>query len=60
MLYVSRSDRVRLWKINPHDMAEKNINYSVTFKAKKLTFGGFGKAKIINIEEISGQPIIYK
>ena len=58
--FISKDQRDILWSESPHAMSEKGYTIKVKIKAKKLYFGGYGKATVMSFEKINEQPIISK
>lgn len=58
--YVDYKDFKRLWPEPPFDMREKNYTIKARFEAKKLMFGDYSKATIIQIEKLNENPMITK
>lgn len=59
-LYTNKSDVALIWKISPFELARKNKTYKVKLITNSLYFGGYSKAKIINIKAIDEKPVIRK
>ncbi len=59
-LYVKESDFKKLWPESPLEMMAKNYTIRAKFEIRKLLFGGFSNAKVIEIHKIYEEPIVRK
>ena len=60
MWYVSKSDHAKLWPEDPITMYKKGYTMKVKLKAKKLLFGGYSKAEIVNYKKLDEKPTVWK
>jgi len=58
--YVSKSDHEKLWPEDPISMYKKGYTFKVKLKVKKLLFGGYSKAEVVNYNKINEKPTVWK
>ncbi len=59
-LYVSVSDKRKLWPESPFAMDEKGYAYSAKILAPPLLFGGYGVSEVVDVRRVKGAPKISK
>lgn len=55
--YVSPEDEDKIW---PANLYEIDYTLEVTFKTKKLLFGGYAPAQVVEIQKVDRKPRIAK
>jgi len=58
--FIENTDKKKLWKVNPREMAKLGYTLSADVCAQPLMFGGYGVAEVTNITKINKQPVITK
>ena len=58
--YVSKSDHVKLWPEDPITMYKKGYTMKVELKVKKLLFGGYSKAEVVQYKRLDEKPTVWK
>jgi hypothetical protein len=60
LFYVSKEDQERVWAEAPSKLRERRRTLKVVVSACPVLVGGFGKARIDQLVEMPGQPLMQK
>jgi hypothetical protein len=58
--YLSKTDHTKLWPEDPIEMYKKGYTFKVKLKVKKLLFGGYSNAEVVQYKRVAEKPTVWK
>lgn len=58
--YLSKSDHTKLWPEDPVDMYKQGYTMRAKLKVKKLLFGGYSNAELVEYDKLQEKPTVWK